>query len=161
MREVILFSFFVFNWVQFPCRLGPQKNPVSFKGSARAPPLFICSVEIIQQVEGAKILVKLEVVVIVVFTGLQKWQVVSRVLYEGVDDNMGVPGNLDNDMTLEEHRGDAYSCQIGYNILNGMSITGSEGNWGDPLVVLLVYTLVEVLVVQHRMRVIENEFLHY
>merc|ERR1712061_519657 len=121
MRLVILFSFFIFNWVQFPCRLGPQKYPVSFIGSAGAPPLSVCSIKIIQQVEGAKILVKLEVVVIVVFTGLQKWQVVSRVLYEGVDDNMGVPGYLDYDMTLEDHRRDANGCQIGHNILNRMS----------------------------------------
>ena len=35
-----------------------------------------------------------------------------------------------------------------------------QGQQGSPLMMLLVYVLAEVLLVQHRVRVIENEFLH-
>ena len=64
--------------------------------------------------------------------------------YKGIDNNMGVPSNLDYDMALEEHRRDTNSCQVGYNVLNWMSITSSKSNRGSPLMVLLVDALVEI-----------------
>ena len=88
--------FLTFQGVQLSCRLGPQKYPVALRSSRRGPPLGISAVEPIQEREGAKVLVKLEVVEVVVLAGLEEGQVVPGVLNQGVDYHVGVPGNLND-----------------------------------------------------------------
>ena len=69
---------------------------MALRSSRRGPPLGISAVEPIQEREGAKVLVKLEVVEVVVLAGLEEGQVVPGVLNQGVDHHVGVPGNLNN-----------------------------------------------------------------
>ena len=69
---------------------------MALRSSRRGPPLGISAVEPIQEREGAKVLVKLEVVEVVVLAGLEEGQVVPGVLDQGVDYHVGVPGNLND-----------------------------------------------------------------
>ena len=60
----------------------------------RSPPLGVGAVEPVQEVEGAEVLVELEVVKVVVLARLEEGQVVAGVLDQCVDHHVGVPGNL-------------------------------------------------------------------
>ena len=60
----------------------------------RGPPLGVGAVEPVQEVEGAEVLVELEVVKVVVLARLEEGQVVAGVLDQRVDHHVGVPGNL-------------------------------------------------------------------
>ena len=62
-------------------------------------------------------------------------------------------------MTLEEDGGHRNGQDVRDNVLDGVSIGGGQGHRRSPLVVLLVYSLVEVLVVQSRMGVVKEGLL--
>ena len=84
-----------FQWIELSRRLGPQEYPVALEGPrGRGPPLGVGAVEPVQEIEGAEVLVELEVVKVVVLARLEEGQVVAGVLDQRVDHHVGVPGNL-------------------------------------------------------------------
>ena len=92
--STLLFAL-TFQWKELSRRLGPQEYPVALEGPRRrGPPLGVGAVEPVQEVEGAEVLVELEVVKVVVLARLEEGQVVAGVLDQRVDHHVGVPGNL-------------------------------------------------------------------
>ena len=84
-----------FQRIELSRRTGPQKYPMALEGPRRrSPPLGVGAVEPVQEVEGAEVLVELEVVKVVVLARLEEGQVVAGVLDQCVDHHVGVPGNL-------------------------------------------------------------------
>lgn len=50
--------------------------------------------------------------------------------------------------------------QVTEYMLNGMAIDGRDRYWCGPLMMLLMYKLIDVLVVQQTVRIVEAQLLH-
>ena len=76
-----------------------------------------------------------------------------------VDDQARVPGDLNDDVALEEHRRDGHRKDVGDDVLDGVGVGGRQGHGRRPLVVLLVDALVEVPLVHQSVGVVEQQLL--